>query len=117
MTKSLGLPEKEISSEKGIKIRFRSKIVKLGSAYWAIESKLPETRSMDQHLKEIIRKAGIRAELAKNKFGSSVKISLKIGVFFDVATSVNAVCHINLKTIKKLLPFLDTFEISSYPCS
>ncbi len=118
MTKRLGSPENEISSEKGRKVRLPSKgVISLDYAFWAIESKLPETKPLDHHLKEIIKKAGGKVKLAKKIYGNKIRISLKIGIFFDTAKSANATCHINLKEIETLLPFVDVIEISAYPCS
>ena len=117
MTKSLGSPENEISSEKGRKIRLPSKgVVSLEYAIWAIESELSETKPLDHHLKEILKKAGGKVKLAKESFGDKIGVSLKIGVFHDAAKSANATCHINLKTIETLLPFVDVIEVSAYPC-
>jgi len=117
MTKRLGSPENEISFEKGRKIRYPSKgLVSLEYAFWVVESKLPETKPLDHHLKEIVKEAGGKVKLAKNIYGSKIRTSLKIGVFFDTATSANATCHINMKAIKTLVPFVDVIEISAYPC-
>ena|SRR5450432_737847 len=76
MTKSLGLPEKEISYERGLKLRLSSKkVIALDSAYWAVESKLPETKSLDQHLREVLKRGGSKVELAKKLYGNKVRIS------------------------------------------
>ena len=118
MTKRLGSPEKDISFEKGRKVRIPSKgEVTLEFAFWVIESKLPETAPLDRHLKEIIKQTGGKAKLAKKLFGNNVRISLKIGVFYDFSKSANAYCHINIKAIQALLPFVDVIEMSAYPCT
>jgi len=105
MSKHLGAPDNGISFDK-------SRISK--RAVWRLDSKIPETRPIDAHLRHLYRRAAASAKKAKKRFGTEARISLNIGLFFN-ADSARAYSEMKSPSLARFLPLVDCVEVSAFP--